>query len=177
MKYSYLNKAFNKEEIIEINKLINQNLSNGKDFPAEKATKTSQVKFVKWVDVRNKLWKLADFALDSNENIFGYDLYHVTSHKWCHYNVYNKKTEYSWHTDSTNQPTCDMKLTCLINLSEKKYKGGEFCIFDSGEKHIKEFDEPGSILVFQSFTHHKVKPVLKGTRISFTLWLNGPKFR
>jgi PKHD-type hydroxylase len=177
MAYSYLTKAFNKEEIIEINKTINNNLSDGKDHPAEKAIKTSQVKFIKWVNIRDRLWRLADFGIDSNENIFGYDLYHLTSHKWCHYNVYNKKTQYSWHVDSTTQTSVDMKLTCLINLSEKKYKGGEFCIFQGGEQHIKEFDEPGSMLIFPSFVPHRVKPVLEGTRISFTLWLNGPKFR
>ena len=34
--------------------------------------------------------------------------------------------EYDWHTDVTKNKECDIKLTCLLNLSEETYEGGEF---------------------------------------------------
>jgi len=71
----------------------------------------------------------------------------------------------------------DTKLTVLVNLSTEKYEGGEFQINNGDPKIVKEFTEPGDVLMFQSIILHKVNPVTQGVRKSLTFFLNGPSFR
>ena len=80
-----------------------------------------------------------------------------------------------WHIDANreNKPI-DMKLTCLLNLSEEPYEGGEFKLIGV-DKKIK-FDS-GEGLVFTSLQAHKVTPVTKGKRITLTYWGYGPSWR
>ena len=47
-----------------------------------------------------------------------------------------KKSEYGWHYESSRSDIYDVKLTVLVNLSDK-YTGGKFCIFN-GEEHVVE---------------------------------------
>jgi|TARA_R110000822_G_scaffold310520_2_gene443651 predicted 2-oxoglutarate/Fe(II)-dependent dioxygenase YbiX len=115
-----------------------------------------------------------------NEKCFGYDLHNNFQHNdFCNYNVYSSKTKdhYKWHTDVSVEPTHDCKFTVLINLSEKKYTGGEFKIFNDDEKTIKDFSAPGSILMFKSHLNHCVTPVTKGERITLTIFVTGPVWR
>ena len=65
----------------------------------------------------------------------------------------------------------------LINVSTKKYEGGDFYICAGKEKHIKELNEPGNILMLKSHLLHKVTPVTKGERRTLTIFLKGPSFR
>ena len=62
---------------------------------------------------------------------FGFDLHQLTSQKILNYNSYKVGTEYSWHIDATpKSPIKDInQLTCLLNLSEEKYEGGELTLF------------------------------------------------
>ena len=68
----------------------------------------------------------------------------------------------------------DMKLTCMLNLSEEPYEGGEFEANGIDEK-IK-FDS-GDGLVLNSLVAHRVTPVTKGERITLTYWAYGPAWR
>ena len=68
-----------------------------------------------------------------------------------------------------------MKLTCLLNLSEETYEGGEFCAINQEEETIK-FDS-GMGLVMNSLIAHKVTPITKGERKSLTFWGTGPSWR
>ena len=67
-----------------------------------------------------------------------------------------------------------MKLTCLLNLSEESYEGGDFYTINKNEKH--EFTS-GMGLVIPSLIAHKVTPVTKGERITLTYWAQGPLWR
>jgi len=91
------------------------------------------------------------------------------------YNVYGLYGEYDWHIDANRETQpLDVKLTCLLNLSEEPYEGGEFCAINSNDK-IK-FDS-GMGLVLNSLIAHKVTPVTKGKRITLTYWAIGPSWR
>jgi PKHD-type hydroxylase len=92
-------------------------------------------------------------------------------------NIYDSKHKgsYDWHYDSSKSDMYDVKLTVLVNLSEK-YTGGKFHIFHGDEYVVEEF-EPGTLLLFKSNLNHKVSPVLTGVRKTLTLLINGPKFR
>ena len=41
----------------------------------------------------------------------------------------------------------------------------------------KEIKEQGSLVVFPSYIHHRVKPITKGKRYSLVVWFCGEPFR
>ncbi len=61
-----------------------------------------------------------------------------------------------------------------INLSENKYQGGDLSIYTCGKI---DFSEPGDILIFKSFMSHKVDKLLKGSRKTLSIWMEGPCFK
>jgi len=72
------------------------------------------------------------------------------------------------------------KLSMTVLLNED-YEGGEFqFITYNQEKYeistLEEFNKTGSIVVFPSFTEHRVAPVTKGIRYSLVVWFIGPPF-
>ena len=90
----------------------------------------------------------------------------------------SKNSEYNWHIDATRTDEEDVKFTILINLSEKKYKGGELQYWVNEKPHtIKELSHSGDIVMFRSFFLHKVTPIISGERITLSLFLTGPKFQ
>ena len=177
--YSFANNLLNKEQISELNNLIKKNFINdAKDRLATGAIKSSQVKFLKLGMVHNFLAPFLDFCLTVNNTNFGFDLHQLTSHKIINYNTYEKGEEYSWHIDaSSKSPISDIKLTCLLNLSEESYNGGELILFKGKDIECKEFNEPGSAVVFPSFTNHRVSKITSGSRATLAIWMWGPKFR
>ena len=90
------------------------------------------------------------------------------------YNVYGENGEYNWHIDRQTRGIEDMKLTCLLNLSEEPYEGGDFYLAVNKEK--LEFGS-GDGLIFTSLIAHKITPVIKGERISLTYWGDGPAWK
>ena len=177
--YSFVKNLYNTDKIKEINIDIKKNLNvNAADAPAISAKKTSNVKFLKFGAIQKHLFSFIDYCHTANVTSFGFDLHQLTSQKILNYNSYEKGSEYTWHIDATpRSPIKDIKLTCLLNLSEEKYQGGELILFKGEEVHCKEFDEPGSAVVFPSFTNHKVNKLISGTRNTLALWMSGPKFR
>jgi len=98
---------------------------------------------------------------------------------------------YDWHRDSFgdhtaaeqygNDPNKYVRKLSVTVLLNDNYEGGEFqfCSYSKTEHAIStpEFNKVGSIIVFPSFTHHRVAPVTKGTRYSLVGWFLGPPFR
>jgi len=75
-------------------------------------------------------------------------------------------------------PIRDIKLTCLLNLSEDDYSGGDLFLFDGGqEKKTEKFNNPGTAIIFPSFINHKVSKLISGKRNTLAIWWYGPKFR
>jgi PKHD-type hydroxylase len=70
-----------------------------------------------------------------------------------------------------------MILTVIINLSTKKYTGGDFQIHLNGEQSISQINESGNMFMFKSILPHRVLPILSGERKTLTLFLEGPNFR
>jgi PKHD-type hydroxylase len=95
------------------------------------------------------------------------------------YNVYDSKKqgEYAWHKDVELNKIYDLKLTVLANISTEAYTGGNFELVLHEPVHIKEFDDPGAVLIFPSFLMHRVTPVETGIRESVSLWLPGPNLK
>ena len=175
--YSSMN-LFNQDQIKEINKIIKKNLIQGKDNFAKESVKTSEVKFVNYGKIEKYIFPFVEFCLTANNNFFGFDLHPLTSLKKLNYNIYEEGTEYSWHIDAVPaDPVRDIKLTALLNLSEENYEGGELVLFRANEIICKEFNSPGSAVIFPSFINHKVNKIISGRRHTLAIWMSGPKFR
>ena len=130
-----------------------------------------------------KCGKYVDPILDqiyrTNNINFSYNLFNEYSKMDCgNYNIYSSDTKasYDWHIDKSKNMLFDIKWTVLINLSEKKYDGGKFQIFNQGEYDIPGF-KSGAMLMFKSHLNHRVTPVTKGERKSFTIFFCGSRWR
>ena len=170
---------YSQDEIKQLNDQINQKKETKNfDSPAKSAIKTSALEFVRFAPMASMLNKFISYCYSTNTGHYGFDLFPVTGDKIFNYNIYNPGTEYSWHIDAeSNNPVRDVKLTAMINCSEEAYEGGELVLFKGVEVKCPDFEAPGSVIVFPSFTNHKVNKVISGVRKTLAIWMWGPKFR
>jgi len=107
------------------------------------------------------------------------------------FTIYDKNQHYDWHQDLSfdkNQKTqpqnSQRKLSVTIQLTdEKEYKGGELLLSTTTGRNKNKiltnelFKKKGTIVVFPSYTFHKVTPVTQGVRYSLVMWFRGPAFQ
>jgi len=96
---------------------------------------------------------------------------------------------YGWHTDPMsveymgknhdNYKDKMRKLSLIALLSDNFEDGNLQVALQDGEKVNIETIELslGSIVVFPSFTWHRVTPLTKGVRHSLSMWCLGPSFK
>ena len=159
--YYYVNDYLTKTQIKKINKEFDKTPQPFyKQAPTVKSSVATQTAY-------SKIQKIKVFGFDIYDNIYD----DVIQNKYRASN----RGQYKWHVDAEPySQNFTLKLTTLINLSEKPYEGGVFKLFDGKPYHVKEFDQPGSMIVFPSYFLHKVTPVTKGERISCTIFETGP---
>ena len=169
--------CFTKEQVKEINKEIKKNIVQKQDpsDAAEYASKIGNFSIVSCLPLMELLHPWLYKCQIINKEVFGFDINWDFHLETLNYNVYGENGEYEWHIDANNEKTpIDMKLTCLLNLSEESYEGGEFCTINSSEKH--KFTS-GMGLITNSLIAHKVTPITKGERITLTYWCLGPSWK
>jgi len=171
--YYYILDYLKKDEI----KKLNFSFKNkSKDFTRQATTIKTSTAVQMPYDELKKIKDVHPVILNINRSTFGFDLYENLTDYVVH-NTYSEtnKGQYKWHQDcEPYSRNYTIKLTTLINLSEKKYSGGEFSIFDlSVPIHVKELDNPGCLVCFPAIFSHKVSPVTKGTRMSCTIFNTG----
>ena len=172
---------FSTEQIKEINKEIQKFITDDSTENSENPALGKKGKFnlIPCGAMMNFLYPYISEIQRANMKFFGYDIFFYLGTDQFNYNVYDGKTkdEYDWHTDGTKmEAPSDIKLTCLLNLSEEPYEGGELMLRINNTDEVVDL-KPGSIVVFKSWLSHKVTSVIKGERISLTTWAEGPKFR
>ena len=169
---------FNASEIKNLNKAVKNNLnSDGIDNPAN-VTKTSKVEFCLYKDLKPYLYDILERVKLTNKEHFGYSIYDINDYDLIHINTYSSKNKgrYDWHIDANRTWTNDIKFTVLINISEKKYDGGNFFLFQMGPMEIISLSKPGTVVMFQSWIPHKVLPVIAGSRKTIAIFVKGPRF-
>ena len=183
--YWYWNSVFNKKQIKKINSFILKNYDSlesperGAHDKSGKPLKSSSVKVIAWNKIKPLLFDLQNRLYYINREHFGYDLYPKEDMSGCLFNVYSDKNKggYGWHYDESSNPCSDIKLTTIINLSDKKYEGGQLELFRNEPMLIKELNEPGSVIMFKSPISHRVLPVIKGERKTLVFFMEGPRFK
>ena len=168
--------CFTHEQVKEINKKIKENI-RGRQNPsdaAQTAIKTGDFLYIPCSPLMELLHPWLYECQNINRNQFGYDIYWNFHLEKFNYNVYGKYGEYGWHVDANREEITDKKLTCILNLSEETYEGGDFYLTFENEK-IKFGSGEG--LVFTSLIAHKVTPITKGERITLTYWGWGPTWK
>ncbi len=161
----------------EINKEIKKNISHREEWIKTKppSSKMGDFFIVPCAPLMELIHPWLYECQIINNKVFGYDIHWDFHLDTLNYNVYGMGGEYGWHLDANGKTTPhDVKLTCLLNLSEESYEGGEFYTIGSDEK--VKFDS-GMGLVLNSLIAHKVTPVTKGERITLTYWAVGPSWR
>lgn len=172
----------NMEEILHIRKRLEEDMKycDIKDHPAGMGTvKTAKTNLIFWGHAREYLGRLDESIHHTNHSFFGLDLYKMTGYECVNYNKYSETVhgEYGWHSDGHHEDIFDLKLTVVLNLSTEPYEGGRLELFLGEEKHVVEMDKPGTLIIFPSFTQHRVTPVTKGERTTLSMWIKGPNFR
>ena len=176
--YSFAKNLFSPDQIKGINEQAKKSFISGSDYLATSAKKSSNVKFLYLGSIQKFILPFLDYCFSVNNSKFGFDLFQLSSQTILNYNSYTVGTEYSWHVDAESKsPIRDIKLTCLLNLSEEKFDGGDLYLFKGEEVKCSEFKDPGSAIVFPSFTNHRVDKLVSGSRSTLAIWMTGPKFR
>ena len=179
-------KCFSKEQIIDINIKIHDEFLVQKEDPSSSSqyvNKTGEFYHIPCPPLMELLHRWFWNCQRINQEVFGFDIYWNFHFDTMNYNIYGVGDEYEWHTDEFNFEASDMKLTCLLNLSEEPYEGGDFyTILDKQDLLGYPENEPmkftsGQAMVFNSLLAHKVTPVTKGKRITLAYWATGPSWR
>jgi len=130
------------------------------------------------------------FIRDANVRAnWNFDIDYPETHQFTEY---SKNQHYDWHADAFENPYNNpnnyqhnkiRKLSMSLCLTDdKNYKGGNLFFSkikkDKIEKFtIKNMSKKGSLVVFPSYTWHKVTPITKGTRHSLVIWYLGNQYR
>ena len=167
---------FTHEQVKEINKEIRKNIRQKEPLDAAaSAIKVGSFFHIPCLSLTELLHPWLKQCQVINKKVFGYDIFWNFHLESFNYNVYVESGEYDWHTDVTKNKVRDIKLTCLLNLSEETYEGGEFRTIGKPNENIKFTSGMG--LIINPLIAHKVTSVTKRERITLTYWGVGPSWR
>jgi PKHD-type hydroxylase len=141
------------------------------DLPSEK--RQSRIQWINYSEQSDWLFKrLCQIAQACNESRYGFQLNGFL--EALQLTEYQEGDHYDWHTDHGNEDFSVRKLSIVVQLSDPSdYDGGELQVH-----HLKvEEKEKGSVILFPSYSAHKVHPVKKGKRYSLVAWITGEPFR
>jgi PKHD-type hydroxylase len=86
-----------------------------------------------------------------------------------------KQGHYTWHQDFGSTGV-SRKLSVVVQLSNpEEYEGGQLQLLTS-KNPINIKKQRGLVVVFPSWTLHRVTPVTSGTRQTLVTWISGPAF-
>jgi len=139
---------------------------------------------VSWINNPDIIELLQIYTMKANEDC-GWN-FDIGVYETPQLSIYEQGQFYDWHVDMGVEKDFDpvvRKMTITINLNDS-YDGGNFQIERWGSPKMKKryitvkgMKRTGSIIVFPSFLHHRVTPVLGGQKKSLTCWFRGPPFR
>lgn len=176
-----IRQAYPPEQMASICEFMRANTEpRAQDSPARGIVKTARTDIVSWFHCKSFLAWTEQLTHYWNSKEVGFDIFDMTDLDLVNLNTYSQEDqgEYAWHRDGNgNSNPVDTKLTVIVNASTEPYEGGRLELFISGIDHIVQLDTPGMMIAFPSDIPHRVTPVTRGTRMSVSYWITGPKFR
>jgi PKHD-type hydroxylase len=177
--WAYCDNLFTEDECKEIIKIGNlldkKNATLIGDIIDKDARicKTSWIEYCKDSEFIYK--KITEAVIHLNENYFNFDLTGFAEP--FQFTEYNEPDNfYGYHTDSGYNQII-RKLSVTLQLTpQDQYKGGDLELLYRSEP-LKMEKSVGKLVVFPSYTLHRVLPVTKGTRHSLVGWVAGPQFK
>jgi PKHD-type hydroxylase len=164
------------EKIIEIgNQKEKQKAVLVNNFTDEKIRKNK----ISWLDKKDNIdWvyeKLQYAINDANNKYFNFDLsLFLDPLQFTEYKA--PDNHYDLHVDKSYGIPA-RKLSVSLQLSNTlDYDGGDLDIITES-KPFKMTKEQGTLILFPSYTLHKVNPITKGTRYSLVGWVTGKPFK
>ena len=173
-------KYFSKEEIQQINDLIDKEYISEEDESLKGNGKNvSNVKNIPYGRIKNLISSIVEDAFHTTNYRFGYQTFNPHRDSYLILNTYtsDNKDNYDWHIDISESDIYDLKCTLIINASTDDYVGGEFEVFQGFKERIEILDNVGSVLLLKSPMNHRVLPVTKGTRKSLIMFIYGNKWQ
>ena len=155
---------------------------------------------VAWLPTAHWIAPFLMYYVDrANRENFFFDLYGIDG-ECLQYTLYGHGKFYNWHRDDSldakliapphsykearpdltlnNTRELCRKLSFSLLLSDAEdYEGGQFQLMGYDNKMYEVPQKKGTLIIFESTTLHRVRPVKKGTRKSLVGWVVGPRWR
>ena len=141
--------------------------------------KNKRICKISWMEVNQDTTfiyeKISKAVISLNERFFNFDLAgFIEDFQFTEYKEPDNFVTY--HVDNYFNENV-RKLSVSLQLTpQDQYEGGELELFYNPEPEKMKKDV-GRLIVFPSYTLHRVLPVTKGTRHSLVGWVNGPSFK
>ena len=138
--------------------------------------RVTTISWIPFKEMSHMYEDLNNFIQKANRNHFGFGDIRITEQ--AQFTEYPVGGCYDWHMDcdvnmAHEPPVRKISMTVLLN-HESEFEGGHLEVGNTGKiKHLKQ----GNALVFASFIHHRVQPVIKGVRQSLVVWFGGEPFK
>jgi PKHD-type hydroxylase len=120
--------------------------------------------------------KLGRLVQDVNKDVYHFDL--TGFGEALQFTRYESIGDtYTWHQDLGIGQTSTRKLSVVVQLSDPStYRGCNLEMYREGEPAAVERNQ-GTVLIFPSWTLHRVTPLEEGIRYSLVAWISGEPFR
>ena len=117
--------------------------------------------------------RIASATGTANRDYYKYNVLGIThSLQLLHYSG-DDNGHYDWHIDAGPGSSCTRKISVVVPLNDpQEYEGGVLDVNNNGTL-VSAPQTPGTMILFPSFTPHKVNPVTKGNRWSLVSWVHG----
>ena len=118
--------------------------------------------------------RIAGATATANAEYYRYNILGIThSLQLLHYKG-DENGHYDWHIDAGPGSSCTRKISVVVPLNDpQEYEGGVLDINNNGAL-VSAPQTPGTMILFPSYTLHKVNPVTSGNRWTLVSWVHGP---
>jgi PKHD-type hydroxylase len=178
---------YNKQDAVILEDFCNDIVESGESMNISKAeiqegNNANRSSEVSWLDDNKLKQNLREVIQIANQQT-GWN-FALTEFEPLQYTLYKENDYYDWHIDSHNKPYDNgliRKLSFTLCLNED-YEGGDFSFSTphpiNTKTHIETIKKPkkGTMIVFPSYTWHKVDKVTSGIRKTLVGWVVGKQW-
>ena len=160
------------DDIIDVAKKLEK--FDGQSTDEKNNYRDCKTSFMSTNDIPWLFDELAYSVQEANKQYFNFDLWGFA--EGLQFTEYNTPGgHYKIHCDKIHRSRV-RKLSCIIQLTEEEDYDGCDVELILNEPFIKLPKTKGTLIIFPSYTPHRVTPITRGTRYSLVAWINGKPF-